>query len=51
MTTINAIGTQIPVEAGKGGTGLDTVTAHCLTLGDGTNPLNIMAIATDGQIP
>jgi hypothetical protein len=43
--------TGIPVPVSEGGTGVTTITAHSLIVGDGTNPIGILTAATDGQIP
>lgn len=41
----------LPVTVPQGGTGIVSITAHALVVGDGVNPIVVLAAATDGQIP
>ena len=50
MATINSIGSGIPIEITKGGTGLATITDHCVMVGSGTGTVTPLTIATDGQV-
>lgn len=43
-----ATGTDIPIT--DGGTGVSTITAHALIVGDGTNPINELAVGATGEI-
>ena len=41
----------LPVTVPQGGTGVTSITAHALIVGDGANPIVVLAAASDGQIP
>ncbi len=51
MATQNAINSNIPIPVAFGGTGAITLTAHSLTLGQGTSAITALGAATNGQIP
>lgn len=48
--TMNSIGTQIPIEVAKGGTGAQTLTVHGLLVGATTGAIEAMAAGTAGQV-
>jgi len=50
MATINAIGSNIPIEITKGGTGLATITDHGVLVGSGTGAITPLTVGTDGQV-
>ncbi|MGD2065786.1 MAG: hypothetical protein PVI43_01275 [Candidatus Bathyarchaeota archaeon] len=41
---------DIPLDVSDGGTGLTTVTANAIVIGDGANPLDTVGPLTDGQL-
>ena len=50
MTNINNIGTQIPVEVAKGGTGISSATAYAILCGGTTSTAPIQSIAALGSV-
>jgi len=51
MSTNNAINSQDPIQVALGGTGLATLTAHSLQVGNGTGTVTQLGVATNGQLP
>ena len=49
MTTINAINAPLPLAASQGGTGLATLTAHGILVGEGTSAVTPIVL-TNGQV-
>ncbi len=49
MATINAIGSNIPIEASLGGTGAITETSHGVLIGGGTGAVTATAEPSNGQ--
>ena len=49
MATNNSINAPLPLGVNQGGTGLTTLTANGVLVGDGTNPISPIVL-TDGQI-
>ena len=50
MATFNAIGSQDPIQVAFGGTGLATLTAHSLQVGNGTSTVTQLGVASNGQL-
>jgi hypothetical protein len=50
MATINAIGSQDPIQVAFGGTGLATITAHSVMVGEGTSAVTPITVGTNGQV-
>ncbi len=50
MATMNAIGTQIPIEVAKGGTGATTLTIHGVVIGNAAGVVNVTAAGNAGTI-
>lgn len=51
MATQNSWNSQDPVQVSLGGTGLATLTAHSLQVGNGTGNITQLGVASNGQIP
>ena len=51
MSTNNAINSQDPIQVALGGTGLATLTAHSLQVGNGTGTVTQLGVAMNGQLP
>lgn len=51
MATINAIGSQDPIQVAFGGTGLATLTQYSLQVGAGTSTVTQLGVASNGQLP
>ena len=51
MSTNNSWNSQDPVQVALGGTGLATLTAHSLQVGNGTGNMTQLGVATNGQLP
>lgn len=50
MATINAIDSNIPIAVSQGGTGNSTLLAHGVLVGEGTSPLNALAVGSTGTL-
>ena len=50
MATINAINSDIPISASKGGSGLSTITDHSVMIGSGTGAVTPLTVGTNGQV-
>jgi len=50
MATQNAIGSNKPIEVAFGGTGLSTITAHTLVVGDGASAVTPLAVGATGEV-
>lgn len=50
MATINAIGSNIPIQVTYGGTGAATLTDHGVLVGSGTSPITALTVGTNGQV-
>jgi hypothetical protein len=50
MATINSIGSNIPIEITKGGTGAASLTAHGVLVGEGTGAIAALSVGTTGQL-
>ncbi len=51
MALNNLVNSPFPTVVSKGGTGLATLTAHSLQVGNGTGNITQLGVATNGQIP
>ena len=50
MATQNAINSMFPVNVAAGGTGLATLTAHAVVVGEGTSAVGLIGPGTAGQV-
>ena len=50
MATINAIGSQMPIQVAKGGLGVGTLTQYGVLVGAGTGAVGALSVGTDGQV-
>jgi hypothetical protein len=50
MATINAIGSQDPIQTSFGGTGNSSLTIHGVLIGETTSAVNVTAAGTNGQV-
>ena len=50
MATINAIGTQMPIQVAKGGIGVDTLTQYGVLVGAGTSAVGALSVGSNGQV-
>src|SRR5689334_22553339 len=50
MATNNATNTSNPITVAQGGTGLATLTAHSVQVGNGTGTITQLGVGTNGQV-
>lgn len=50
MATINAIGSSLPIEVSKGGTGVVSPNNHSLLVGSGSSPIASVPVGLNGQV-
>jgi len=51
IITFGGAGLPIPLPVPNGGTGVTTITDHALIVGSGVNPITVLAVAANGEIP